>query len=359
MTAPPQDLLFKAAFLPDRKGLAAWRAWRAWVDLDEPLDPGSFSLLPQLYRNLQNQGADDPLMLKLKGIARLHWSRNQLIFKRLEDIIVLYRQSGIEPIILGGVGLALSGQSDTPLDPPYHYDLLVRREDAMAAVRVLEERGWQPLEAGGKKQEGRCEVRDLWGSRIHLCWGLFGPQDGPGYGETGLWERTRIFEWKGGAFRVPGPEDQLLSIVSRHGARKGSALFLQAIDMMLALQASAGRPDWGKLCNLAQGSGLLPPLQHTLGYIRNTLGDNRRAGEMPGSVEERLLYRLDFSRLISWEDFPSEWWGYLREHRTATRLKKCAGFGRLMGRTWRWRYMWQVPILGMAWMGRKAWYGAD
>jgi len=372
MTTPQQDLLFKAAFLQDGMGLAAWQAWRAWVDLDDILDPGSYRLLPQLYRNLQKLGVDDPLMLKLKGLTKLQWSKNQLVLHRLKEINRRLRQAGIWPIISGSVGLALSGQADVPLNPPYYYDLLVRKSDAMVTVGCLQEmglrrvNGWQiSVEAGVYERQGSCLLQDMQGSRVHLFWGLFWQQSGPGDYETGLWERARMLEWNGDAFHVPGLEDQLLFIAWKNTARGGSTSFLQAIDSMLAQNTRADRLDGTKLRNLAERSDLTLPLQHILGYIRYMLGENQLPPGLesvlkwPCPAREQLAYWLNFFRLVSWEDLPPEWWFYLRENSTAPRLKKYAGFARLIRGKWQWRYMWQVPILGIAWVEGKVLYGAD
>lgn len=181
MTAPPQDLVFRAAFLPGNRGLAAWQAWRAWVDLDDILDPGSFRLLPQLYRNLQKLGVDDPLVLRLKGVARLHWSKNQIIFNRVGEINRVLRQAGIGAMVMGGTGMALSGYADTPQDPPYYYELMVHREDLKAAAGLLQEAGWQPAEGetihadtGGMVQRGSCLLQDPQGNRAKVFRGVYG-----------------------------------------------------------------------------------------------------------------------------------------------------------------------------------------
>lgn len=372
MTTPQQDLIFKASFLPGTRGLAAWQAWRAWVDLDTFLDPGSYRLLPQLYRNLQKIGAEDPLMLKLKGVTRLHWSKNQLIFHRLEEINRLLRQAGIWPIVLGRVGLALAGQADTPLNPPNYYELLVRREEAMAAVRMLQKMGFQPVDglvetSGTAWFEGQesCLLRDMQGRHVHLYWSLFGQPAGFGNRGRGVWEHARIFKWNGDTFRVPGLEDQLLYITWQNGALKGPTSFLQAIDIMLVLKTPAERLDGTKLRSFARELGLTRQLQHILYYIRYTLGDNclpeglESMLKWPFPVKEQLGYQLNICRVISWENFPSEWWSYLRENSKAPRLKKVTGFARVMRRNWQEKYILQVPVLGIAWLGRKVLHGTD
>lgn len=369
MTAPPQDLVFRAAFLSGSRGLAAWEAWRAWVDLDDILDTGSFRLLPQLYRNLQKLGVDDPLVQRLKGVARLHWSKNQILFNRLGEINRVFRQAEIEVMVTGGAGMALSGHADTPQDPPYYYELMVHREDLMAAAGLLQEAGWQPAErvatpedTRGMVQRGSCLLQDLQGSRVRVFWGMFG-QTGAMQGETGVWERSGMHAGGGASFRVPGPEDQILYIAGQNRESGGSNVFLRAVDLMLVLQACSHRPDGERLGTLAREYGLTRSLQQISAYLHNTLGDtwletlDRGEFLLPG--KDLPVCRPNFHFLTPWEDFPPAWWGYLRKNRTMSRPKKYAGFVRVMAETWQWRYLWQVPVLGIAWAGTKVVYGRD
>src|SRR6185436_7611172 len=78
-----QHPLLRAAFLSGEAGLSAWETWKSQVNMDDYPDAGSFQLLPQLPRNLQNQEVDDPLLLKFKGVARQSWFKNQQTFSTL------------------------------------------------------------------------------------------------------------------------------------------------------------------------------------------------------------------------------------------------------------------------------------
>ena len=91
--------LLRAAFLSGAAGLAAWETWKSQVNMDDYPDPGSFQLLPQLYRNLQHQGLDDPLILKLKGIARQSWFRNQRNFSLLAPHLQMLKEAGMEVLM--------------------------------------------------------------------------------------------------------------------------------------------------------------------------------------------------------------------------------------------------------------------
>ena len=85
---------------PGRRALEAWDAWKAGHDLIETeLDHGSFRLLALVYRNLLTQGADEPLMPRLKGIYRYWWCSNQRLFYRAAGVIRQLESAGIRTIV--------------------------------------------------------------------------------------------------------------------------------------------------------------------------------------------------------------------------------------------------------------------
>jgi hypothetical protein len=366
MTEPLQDLLFKAAWLQGDEALVAWQKWRTRVNLDDYLDPGSYRLLPQLYRNLQRLGVRDPLMRKLKGVGRLHWSRNQLVLQRLEEVHDLLSQAGVETIVLGEIAMVLAVRADYALDPPYYYPLLVRADQAQKAFRRLRESGWLPVKGrrmpdGGRDLSGHSGylLHDTHGSRVELIGGLFNDEPAGGEEEVAVWGRAVKQIWGKGSLFTLSAEDQLLYIGLQNVASIRSALFLQAIDAALVMRVFMGQLDGERLSRLAERRGLLAPLQRILGYVQDMLGKDwlptglGRILEAPASPGERLRYRLNLYRMTSWEHFPSSWWVYFRQNSSAPRLEKVFGFVKLLSRAHRWRNLWQVPALGMAWLARK------
>ena len=73
-----QQLLIKATILEKDQALSAWQAWKKRVDTNH-IDPGSFKLIPLLFRQLTSFGIEDPLLSRYKSVYRSIWYRNQLL----------------------------------------------------------------------------------------------------------------------------------------------------------------------------------------------------------------------------------------------------------------------------------------
>src|ERR1700761_491560 len=73
--------LMQACLLRDDDAArAAWKTWKARVDLDD-LDPASFRIMSLAYRRMIDLGIDDPDAGRIKGIYRYHWTRNQIAWR--------------------------------------------------------------------------------------------------------------------------------------------------------------------------------------------------------------------------------------------------------------------------------------
>jgi hypothetical protein len=101
---PAQRLLLEAALLPGERALAAYRRWRAVVDLDD-IDPGSYRLLPLLAHNLA--GAADAGLGRARGVLRHTWSRNLTLLASAAGIVTALEDAGIPVMILKGGALAV------------------------------------------------------------------------------------------------------------------------------------------------------------------------------------------------------------------------------------------------------------
>jgi hypothetical protein len=91
--------------------IEAWCEWKAAVDLDR-IDEGSSRLLPLLYRNLHSYGVRDPMMQRYKGVHRLTWYKNHLLFHHLLPLVRAFQQEGIETMLLKGAALTLAHYRD-------------------------------------------------------------------------------------------------------------------------------------------------------------------------------------------------------------------------------------------------------
>ena len=83
-TGLQEQLLLVALGDPD-SAAEAWKSLPASFSLDD-LEPGSFELLPLVYRNVAQTDPADPLLPRLKGIYRRSWVKNNLLLGRTSEI---------------------------------------------------------------------------------------------------------------------------------------------------------------------------------------------------------------------------------------------------------------------------------
>lgn len=139
-----QALLLSAALGTGAEAAHAYAEWRACVDI-EALDGGSFRLLPLLYRNLERQGfaGDDPSIGRLKGVYRLSWVRNRTALARVQVLHGLLTEAGIEAQLIKGTALILGHYRDYGVRWMDDCDIFVRPEQAVRAIQVFRNAGWQ------------------------------------------------------------------------------------------------------------------------------------------------------------------------------------------------------------------------
>src|SRR5271163_2990986 len=81
-----QELLLRAALMPDERALSAWRQVRGQIDI-EALDGATQALLPALRKNLLALGEEDELLNLFKGVQRYSWARTQLLLAPMMPIV--------------------------------------------------------------------------------------------------------------------------------------------------------------------------------------------------------------------------------------------------------------------------------
>lgn len=267
-----QGLLLRAALLQGQDALAAWEEWRAAVDLDR-IDPGSYRLLPLLYRNLSLHGVNDPLMAKFKGVYRLTWCKNQLLFKKVSDVLRAFHEAGIQTMLLKGAALSLNSYPDYGLRPMNDFDLLVPTADASAALRLLRELGWEaPVEKPERTIDFlhalsfKKEPLGL-GGGIDLHWHIF-PECRQENDDEDFWKGARLAQIEGLSTHVLNPTHQLLHVCV-HGWRGDIFPPIRWVaDAMMIINSSPDEIDWAQLVSQAQKRQLVLRLKETLTILR-------------------------------------------------------------------------------------------
>ncbi len=139
---PAQELLLKASLFSGDAMLDAWEDWKRLVDFEKDVDHGSLRLLPLLYYNLHRHQIDDPLMLRLKGIYRKSWSRNQILFHKTAQLLSGLQGAGVQTIALKGIALSMLVYRNHAIRPMSDMDIMVPFTQAEASIQVLKANGY-------------------------------------------------------------------------------------------------------------------------------------------------------------------------------------------------------------------------
>jgi len=351
-----QELLLRAALLKDSDAVAAWKEWRSRVDIDavDRLDPGSYRLLPLLYRNLKNQQIEDPIMMKLKGVYRLTWYKNQMLFHTIADLLRSFQNADIETMVLKGAALTFLCYKDYGLRPMNDFDVLVHTDQAIPAIRLLQKLGWKPKDF--EPREGYISVsyshgfEDQSGREIDLHWHVFS-KCREAHADDDFWEKAVLTKFHDVPTNVLNPTDQLLHICI-HGARwHETPPFRWVADAIMILNNTHNEIDWNRLAVQAEKRHLILPLLDTLHYLRDTF-------EAPISPEiiknfqtvrvphlELMEYKTDVNPPTQWTAILDLWCQHSRLTGNTNTLRRIMEFPTFLQRIWGIS-LWKLPYRG-------------
>ena len=126
------------------KGGLDWSRLTAWAS--------KFGVCALLYRQLSHKRFSKRMPLEaleaLGGGYTKTAIRNLLIYNQLERIISIFHQQKIPLILLKGAYMAKNVYGDIGLRPMQDLDIMCRREDRMAAEKILSELGYRQLAFG-------------------------------------------------------------------------------------------------------------------------------------------------------------------------------------------------------------------
>lgn len=240
-----QALLLHAALDPLEEALAAWEEWRGATEFDAA-GHEQFQLLALAARNLPAEALDDEVAGRIRGIRRLTWTRNQLLFRRGGEAISALEAAGIPTLVLKGTALAHLAYRDAGVRPMADVDILVPTDAALHALDVLEAAGWQsPYDdpRARTRIHHSVEVNRAPGGEVDLHWqSLWLPAD-----DASLREASVPVEVGGTATRAPSPADNLL-LVCAHGLPWSPVPALRWIaDAVILIRESGPTLEWERL----------------------------------------------------------------------------------------------------------------
>lgn len=268
-----QRLLIAACLLTDEP--AARRAWDAW-HADGSLigsDAASNHLLPLMLARLETWGAFEAERRQIVGLVRYYWLFQQLLKRGLDSALGALDAAGIDVLLLKGAAIATSTYRDGHR-PMNDLDLLVRRDQADAAIAALTAAGWTP----------RFPDPGRFIPVVHAC--CFGHPSGieldlhvSPFHERPLAVREFLAIATAGErvvvgsrpALVPCPADQFLFICA-HGMRYADvAPFRWLVDACLLLRRHADHFDWDRLRSRTALHRLVLPVAATIRYLADEL----------------------------------------------------------------------------------------
>jgi hypothetical protein len=143
-----EAILLKAALLQPPFANEAWQTWIRNVDLEHDLTPGERRLLPLAYSNLNSGAGADRLRFhpKIFGFCKRTLYYNSILMRRLLTVVTMLETIGVQPIVLKGAALILSGTyRKAATRVMADYDLLVPFDRKGDVVDFLVSNGFQPL----------------------------------------------------------------------------------------------------------------------------------------------------------------------------------------------------------------------
>jgi hypothetical protein len=346
---PEKELLLRAALLAGEPALEAWQQWRSRVDIEQ-LDPGSYRVLPLLFRNLGRLQVQDAAMGRLKGIYRLTWYQNQMRFHAITPLLHLFHEVGIPTMVLKGTALTLLYYRDYGLRPMSDCDLLVPTARAREALDLLKSLGWKPSrpQLTMPPRDGFINVRQAVGlahddgREFDMHWHalLQGCYKGA---DDDFWSAAIAADVHGAPTTVLNPADELLHTCV-HGMRWNPVPPLRWLaDATTIIRQAGADLDWGRLVEQAKKRRLILPVRETLAYVQEILQVSvpsavvREMTLEPVSEIERLEHNYNIRPYGILGGLPANWFLFLRAEQGAggaSLRPQFAGFGAYLRQLW-------------------------
>lgn len=368
---PFQEVLLRAALLDGAAAREAWEKWKSAVDIED-LDPGSTQLLPLLYRNLKRMGVSHPQMERFKGVYRVTWYKNQMLFRDGATVARCLEQAGIRTLLLKGAALIVECYHEHGLRAMADFDILVPFREALAAIELLKKHNWVP-EFDFSDRVLKSFVRSRHslgftspsGNSLDLHWHVlqdYCREDD----DRDFWEGSHPSRVHGIPTRILGPADQLLH-VCLHGAIWNPVPTLRWIADSVMILNTFPQPDWNRLVSLSRQRCRTAAMAEALTYLsenfdqpipRHVLSALRAT---PVSRRERLEYAAASSPIRNRGPFLSFWLRYcwhVRSELGRGSLSRFVTFPRFLQFIWRRERLRQVPLFALREGVLRLWHQA-
>ncbi len=276
---PEQDLLLRAALLPDPAQAAeAYARWAARVDLDR-LDFGSLQLLPLLALRPGGVPDDDALGRQVRHVARFSWLRTQMLGRRVAPVVAALADAGLEPMLSKGAALVYAHGVDARLRPMFDIDVAVAPQDADRAVAVLNALGYHSILQDALTGHRAAVVRDTHGfgfsgsegAEIDLHWHLL--HQGRSIELSAAFRAAAVeAEIAGVRCRATSVEDTLVVAVAHGASWARNAAVRWVGDVALLLRDHGAALDWDAIVLRCRQARLSRAMLDGLDYVAEVSG---------------------------------------------------------------------------------------
>lgn len=250
------------------------REWSALIDRAR-----AHGLDPLLHRHL---GGLDAVPIaareRLRGHAETTAVRNRLLVAELGKVLAALAAHDIAAMPYKGPMLAITAYGDVALRRFADLDVLVRRADALRAVRALRELGYAPrlcLTPGQERAYLRAECeyaldRDRGRLTVEIHWDIAPRDYAVRVDLDAIWRSARPIDAGGLSVLAPAPEDLLLMLIV-HGSKHAWERLSWLVDVAEIVRAHPDL-DWAALIERARAAGAGRMVRVALALARDLLG---------------------------------------------------------------------------------------
>lgn len=349
-----QELLLKAAFLPDERAAAAWEEARGSLDL-ETLREGTFGVMPLLYRRLSEERPNEPLLDRIKGTYRRTWYANNLLLEGVRPALGELQAAAVELLALDGAGLGPRYYGDIGLRKIPYVELLIRPSGILATKKALTAAGFAPYDGDGENVAPTAFLNEREQTVVRSATvplDLVVPGAQPRSADP-LWEGAVAVKLADAELRTLGPADSVLFALATGATWTWPLPTVQWAVDVLAIITAEPELDWDRLSRLAIERRVAPRVHDGLAYLVDTL-----QAPVPAEVletlaacrvtaRERLGHRLSGRRLRYAGGMPRTIAAYARLSSQRPAWRAAAAFPGFLRDTWELEHTWQIPVRGV------------
>jgi len=242
-------------------------------------------LLPLVYDHMHRLGITDSLMGRLKGVYRMSWYGNQVLFDKVRSIVSALDERGITTLLLEGASLVLSCYRNPAVRPMAAIGIAVSPRQIRGSIAAIEAFGWQcnAIPSAEDLRYRHCiKFTDRDGHALDLHW-HFLYEACNDEADAFFWSSAIPLDFGGVPTLQLDPTAMLVHVIL-HGIRWDADRPRQWIpDALSILRYEGGRLDWERMIAFAQAQRLTHRLGLGLGYLAE-----RHNAPVPQEVLTRL-----------------------------------------------------------------------